>query len=253
MVKPKKKVPPPRKPARSHDELPRHSDWQNPRVLQILDAASRCFARDGLANTTLQEVAVEAGLTKSMIHYYFESKQVLILELQAFVYERYFRRVQQKLEALRAAAAPSDERLRAALWEVFDFIADKQFLRLQLEFMAEAGRDPYMKNRMHLAQERVRAFIEQGAEQVVNAGGGKTIRLPRAVAFLISSTLQGLQIQEFLSGDEDLARDAYGLFIAMLTGAMHEEARSRTELLREEHTEDDDDDRVETLTPGADA
>ena len=69
MAKPKNKVPPPRKPAKSHDELPRHSDWQNPRVVQILDAASRCFSRDGLANTTVQEIAQEAGLTKSMIHY----------------------------------------------------------------------------------------------------------------------------------------------------------------------------------------
>ncbi|MBM4373902.1 MAG: TetR/AcrR family transcriptional regulator [Deltaproteobacteria bacterium] len=251
MAKPKKKVAPPRKPAKSHDELPRHSDWQNPRVVQILDAASRCFARDGLANTTVQEIAVEANLTKSMIHYYFESKQVLILELQAFVHERYFRRVQQKLEALAAAAAPSEERLQGALWEVFDIIADKQFLRLQLELMAEAGRDPYMKNRMQLAQERARDFIEQGAEQVVNAEGGPQIRLPRAIAFLISSTLQGLRIQEFISGEEDLARNAYGLFIAMLTGAMNQ-ARTRPELVADEDTEDGEDD-AETVPPAADA
>lgn len=222
MAKPKKKVPPPRRPAKSHDELPRHSDWQNPRVVQILDAASRCFSRDGLANTTVQEIAVEAGLTKSMIHYYFESKQVLILELQAFVHERYFRRVQQKLEALAAASASSERRLHESLWEVFDIVADKQFLRLQLELMAEAGRDPYMKSRMQLAQERARDFIEQGAEQVVNAAGDAQIRLPRSLAFLISSAIQGIRIQEFISGDEELARQAYGLFIAMLTGAMNQ-------------------------------
>ncbi len=227
MAKPKKKVPPPRKTAKSHDELPRHSDWQNPRVVQILDAASRCFSRDGLANTTVQEIAIEAGLTKSMIHYYFESKQVLILELQAFVHERYFRRVQQKLEALAAAAVSSEQRLQETLWEVFDIVNDKQFLRLQLELMAEAGRDPYMKSRMQLAQERARDFIEVGADQVVNASGDAPIRLPPSLAFLISSTIQGLRIQEFIAGDEELARSAYGLFIAMLTGAMVQ-ARGRT-------------------------
>lgn len=251
MAKPKKKVPPPRKPAKSHDELPRHSDWQNPRVVQILDAASRCFARDGLANTTVQEIAVEAGLTKSMIHYYFESKQVLILELQAFVHERYFRRVQQKLAALAAEAAPSEQRLQEALWEVFDIIADKQFLRLQLELMAEAGRDPYMKSRMQLAQERARDFIEQGAEQVVNAAGDAHIRLPRSLAFLISSTLQGLRIQEFISGDEELARQSYGLFIAMLTGAMNL-ARGRAGSPLEDDGEVDEEE-PETLPPDAEA
>jgi AcrR family transcriptional regulator len=220
MGKPKNMVPPPRKAARSHEELPRHADWQSPRVVQILDAASRCFAREGLANTSVQQIAVEAGLTKSMIHYYFESKQVLILELQAFVHERYFRRVQQKLEQLAAAALPTDQRLQETLWEVFDAVSDKQFLRLQLELMAEAGRDPYMKSRMKLAQDRARSFIESGAEQVVDPSGATAFRLPPSLAFLLSSVILGIRVQEFVDGDEELARRAYGSFVAMMSGTI---------------------------------
>ncbi len=220
VMKPKKKVLPPRKTARSHDELPRLSDWQNPRVVQILDAATRRFARDGLVSTTVQEIAEEAGLTKSMIHYYFESKQVLILELQAFVHERYFRRVQQKMAELAAAGIGTEERLKAVLWEVYDIVNDKQFLRLQLELFAEAGRDPYMKNRMQLALERQREFVERGQEQVANPPGETPIRLPRSLSLLISSVLLGIRVNELVSGDEEMARKAWGLFIAMLTGAM---------------------------------
>ena len=220
MARPKKKIPPPRKPVKSHDELPRHSDWQNPRVVQILDAATRCFARDGFANTTIQEIAHEAGLTKSMIHYYFESKQVLILELQAFTHERYFRRVHQKLEDLGPG---SEQRLQEALWEIYEIVKDKQFLRLQLELFAEAGRDPNMKQRMDLAQQRSREFIHVGANQVVNEAGDHPIRLPKSLSFLIASQLLGLRVQEFISGESDLARESYELFIAMLTGAMRRE------------------------------
>ncbi len=216
MGKPRKKVPPPRKPARSHDELPRHADWQNPRVVQILDAASRCFARDGFANTTVQQIAQEAGLTKSMIHYYFESKQVLILELQAFVYERYFRRVQQKLTGLHPE---SSERVPEALWEIFEIVKDKSFLQLQLELLAEAGRDPNMRGRIMLAQDRSREFIEQGAQQVVNAGAGPSVPLPRSLSTLIQAQLLGLQIHGFISGDLDHMEEAYKLFTTMLTGA----------------------------------
>ena len=223
MAKAKKTVPLPRKQARSHDELPRHSDWQNPRVVQILDAATRCFAREGFANTTVQQIAREAGLTKSMIHYYFESKQVLILELQAFIHERYFRRVQQKLEALGPG---SDRRLQEALWEVYELVKDKQFLRLQLELFAEAGRDPNIRNRMMLAQERTREFIESGAESVVNEGEEGTIHLPKALPFMIQSMLLGLRIQEYITGDADISKEAYELFIAVLTGAM---SRARQE------------------------
>jgi AcrR family transcriptional regulator len=171
---------------------------------------------------------VEAGLTKSMIHYYFESKQVLILELQAFVHERYFRRVQQKLELLTAAAASSEQRLQEALWEVYEIVNDKQFMRLQLELLAEAGRDPYMRNRMQLAMQRAREFIEIGSDSVANPSGEVPIRLPRALSYLISSVLLGVRINEFLSGEEDAARKAYEFFIAMLTGAM---VRARGEMV----------------------
>ena len=63
------------------NESSRAIDRTNPRVVQILDAASRCFGKKGFAGTTVQEIADEAGLTKSMIHYYFENKQALVTEL----------------------------------------------------------------------------------------------------------------------------------------------------------------------------
>jgi len=185
--------------------------------VQILDAASRCFARDGFAGTTVQQIAREAGLTKSMIHYYFESKQVLILELQAFIHERYFRRVQSKLDSL---SPDSESRVKEALWEVYDVIKDKQFLRLQLETFAEAGRDPNMRNRMMLAMERSREFIDMGANQVVDDSQAQPIKMPASLSLLIQSTLLGLRIQEFLSGDIKMSRRAYELFVAMLTGSL---------------------------------
>jgi AcrR family transcriptional regulator len=211
MARAKKRVPPARRAARTHDELPRHSDWQNPKVVQILDAAARCFGRDGLANTTIQQIAGEAGMTKSMIHYYFESKQVLILELQAFVHERYFRRVQSKLDKLSSG---SSTQLEEALWEVFDIVGDKNFLLLQLELFAEAGRDANMRNRMMLAQERTRELVEMGTESV--APGDAAAELPKALALMISSQLLGLRVQELVGEDPALTKEAYRMFIAMV-------------------------------------
>lgn len=222
MARPKKQAPTPRKAARTHDDLPRHSDWQNPRVVQILDAAGRCFARDGFANTTIQQIASEAGLTKSMIHYYFESKQVLILELQAFVHERYFRRVQTRLAEL---GPDSDKQLAEALWEVFELFQDKQFLKLQLELLAEAGRDPEMRQRMALAQERSRELVTEGAEAVVGTEGAASSPLPASLSLLISSQVLGLRILELVSGDAEGAREAYTSFVSMLTAALKRPAR----------------------------
>jgi hypothetical protein len=43
---------------------------------------------------------------------------------------------------------------------------------------------------------------------------------------MVASMLLGLRIQEFISGETETAKQAYELFIAMLTGAMNQE-RSR--------------------------
>ncbi|TMR88047.1 TetR/AcrR family transcriptional regulator [Nonomuraea basaltis] len=44
---------------------------------QILDAATRAFARAGYAATGLNDVATEAGLTRAMLYRHFESKSDL--------------------------------------------------------------------------------------------------------------------------------------------------------------------------------
>src|SRR5438105_1432027 len=52
---------------------------------RLLDAAIACFARLGIAATSLRAIAVEAGVTPAMLHYYFGDKQQL---QQAVIGER---------------------------------------------------------------------------------------------------------------------------------------------------------------------
>jgi len=44
---------------------------------QILDAARKVFIRKGLDGARMQEIADEAGINKSLLHYYFRSKEKL--------------------------------------------------------------------------------------------------------------------------------------------------------------------------------
>lgn len=48
---------------------------------EILEAARRVLLRDGIAATTLDAVATEAGLSKTALYYYFRSKDALYFEL----------------------------------------------------------------------------------------------------------------------------------------------------------------------------
>src|ERR1700744_5511642 len=53
---------------------------------QIFDAALKVFQKKGLSGARMQEIADEAGINKSMLHYYFRSKEQLFSQifLQSF-------------------------------------------------------------------------------------------------------------------------------------------------------------------------
>lgn len=48
---------------------------------EVLDAALRCLGRDGYASTSLARVADEAGVSKRMVLYYFDSRETLFVAL----------------------------------------------------------------------------------------------------------------------------------------------------------------------------
>lgn len=74
----------------------------------IIDAAWRCAARKGFADLTVDEVCVEAGLSKGAFYGYFASKQGLLLALL----EEDAAFLDQIMERLDASPVSNVERLR---------------------------------------------------------------------------------------------------------------------------------------------
>jgi AcrR family transcriptional regulator len=104
---------------------------------QIIEAAMRVLAAQGLAACTVREVAAAGPLTKSAIHYYFADMDVLIDRAMAA-------HVANFEAALRDAAATAPDP-PASLWNIIDaYIAtfrDRPHVtRLWLEYWADASR-----------------------------------------------------------------------------------------------------------------
>jgi len=79
-------APPKRSPAKGRKRAPGRplSDAPDQRAV-ALDAALACFVRQGIAATSLRDIAHEAGVTPALLHYYFGDRQQL---LDAVVAER---------------------------------------------------------------------------------------------------------------------------------------------------------------------
>jgi len=77
---------------------------------RLLDAAVVCFAGDGIAATSLRTIALKAGVTPALVHYYFGSKEQLV---EAFIAER-MTPVAATLRESLLAAGPDPRALMAA-------------------------------------------------------------------------------------------------------------------------------------------
>jgi AcrR family transcriptional regulator len=67
---------------------------------ELLDAAQRLFTRNGLAQTSVADIAAEARVAKGSVYRYFESKETLLGAMKDRFFERMMERVAEAVAAL---------------------------------------------------------------------------------------------------------------------------------------------------------
>jgi AcrR family transcriptional regulator len=68
------------------------------RKQQLLDSARRCIARQGYHQTTMDEIAQEAGLSKGALYWYFKSKDEIFIALCNFMCNEHLELLKQLTE-----------------------------------------------------------------------------------------------------------------------------------------------------------
>ena len=74
---------------------------------RLIDAAERCFDRDGVAHTTMRNVAIEAGVSRTSLYKHYANMDAV---LQA-VFVREFDRFEQRLRRVLTRCNSDEERL----------------------------------------------------------------------------------------------------------------------------------------------
>ncbi|HXA29873.1 MAG TPA: TetR/AcrR family transcriptional regulator [Candidatus Angelobacter sp.] len=189
------------------------------RAQQIVDAAARVMGRQGYGGTTMKDIAAEAGITAGLIHYYFDSKEDLLLAVTATLCE------QMRRDAEQAFAASGDATPFARAWVALqaakDHLKRPNQQRLFVETITLALSEPRMREQMAQLYE---ALLDSSTAMVEELAGQVPTPPPvpaRDLAAVLVAAIDGMALQKLLdpSRDEDALYRAFG-FLMMSCLAM---------------------------------
>ncbi len=128
---------------------------------QILDAAEQVFSKVGFYGATTQEIAEASGVTKAMIHYYFDSKE----KLYRAVLDRILFELIKLVQETSATATTRAERMDHFVRGFFDYVSrHPQFGRLTFMGSGDQSRyfDGIVSTFFRPLFEKGTRFIEEG-------------------------------------------------------------------------------------------
>lgn len=134
----------------------------------LLEAAARVFARRGLTNASVDEVAADAGFTKGAVYANFGSKEELFLEMLDL---RFARRLEEMDRALSTDEAP-EAQARAAGRDFTEHLSgDPEWGRLFFEAALHASRDDAFQAKLQARYAEMRSRMAELLEARAEAGG----------------------------------------------------------------------------------
>lgn len=193
--------------------LPKVSDsYHQARRDQILAAAEVCFARKGLRETTMQDIASEAGVSYGVLYNYFPSKHDLFRaawETAQASREARFREAARQGDAVAVLA----EAVRLALQRWSD-LASTDGLHMRLQVLAEAVHDEGFHSLVREGLDVYWCLFAEIVRRGQRDGEIDPALDPRAVAYLLFALQEGFTDQKAIVPELDI--DAYQQLVALV-------------------------------------
>jgi AcrR family transcriptional regulator len=171
---------------------------------QLTEAAIRAMTRDGVPRTTTRSIAAEAGVSLSVFHYCFDSKQALVESVITTIMDHY-------VDVVREAIQPQStlqETIRAGFRAYWDHVAAHPGEHmLTYELTQYALREPEFA---HLARRQYELYTDTYAQllEQLRASMGFELSVPVPVlAGYLAAMTDGLTLSFLALGDEKACVD----------------------------------------------
>lgn len=187
---------------------------------QLLDAATRVFARRGLHRTSVEDVSEEAGFSRGALYSNFKSKEDLFLALWE---ERIERRRRELRDAIENAGDPGAG-VEAAAADVVEVLRhEREWFLLYFEFALYAARDASFLPRFQSVREHGLAELAEGVAGGLKRAGIESSLSSDHLALAIKALSHGIALERLV--DEDDVPDALlGRVLQLLFRGLRAEA-----------------------------
>lgn len=163
----------------------------------ILQTANRLMMDQGINNTSLNDIAREAGISKGTLHYYYPSKDDLIYDI-----------AQQHFSVVKSSVLRWNENVRgrtsfAEILRVVlsSFLEADTRNKLHLYLLQEAVvNNEHIRQRFQESYQEWRTLLKEELDlqsEVLGFNESET----RALSFIIVAIIDGLLIQRIVGGD----------------------------------------------------
>jgi AcrR family transcriptional regulator len=204
--------------------VPRVSeDHLTARRAQILAAARTCFLRNGLHNTSMQDLIREADLSVGAVYRYFKSKTEII----SAIAEQVAGTIAAQLHEIVERDLPLVESMGLALDTIEDQVGPDGNFPLAVQMWGEAMIDPSISVIVRERYATMRAAFDALAAAALRRGELPPDTDPDGVAAALFAMLPGYALQRVLIGGPDRATYLAGIR-ALLTGPTRSSSAART-------------------------
>lgn len=169
----------------------------------ILAAAMNCFSRQGIQNTTMQDVFVESGISPGGVYRYFPSKDQLILAIAEGVAAQLENYVQARAQDSLLSNASLEAELESLIGLLDSVEESEEHRRVAIAIWAESMRNPEVAAVISRAISRLTESIAARIAQLAGRGVLPSDTDARASAQVLVAMLPGYLLQRVWSPSLD--------------------------------------------------
>jgi len=175
---------------------------------KILQTAFHCLSTKGYANVSMRDIADEAGVALSQLHYYYKNKEGLFTEVIKMMMHQYLHEVEDKLKS-----TPNTKEKISSLVRYFNELIRKkpELLKLFIDFTAQSLWLPSFRKQLKSLFSDLSEMIEKSILAGTAINKNLLEYSSKSVAKLVLGALYGTSIQIMLDPEEEKTFDSLNM------------------------------------------